>query len=259
MAASLSLSAAEVHVWLAFYGEIADPRLHASYRELLSREERLRETRFHFADDRRRYLVTRAMVRMVLSRYVPVEPADWVFSANSYGRPQAVNSASTAAALSFNLSHTHGLIALGITAHRDLGVDVESTRRTVSPSLAAHCFAPQEVAALAAVPPAGKHYRFFEYWTFKESYIKARGMGLSLPLDQFAFHFPDDVSVNVEFHPGLTDNSSRWQFWQLKPTPDYLLAVCAQRLPVSSRLVVRNVVPGEGEQMLLPNVSRVSL
>lgn len=256
---TIALAVGEIHLWLAFYAEISDPRLHCAYRELLNAEERAREPRFHFPADRRRYLVTRALVRTVLSRYAPVAPADWVFSSNAYGRPEAVNAAGRAAALSFNISHTHSLIVLGVTTRRDLGVDVENvTRRAVSLDVAKHYFAPDEVAALATVPPCQQQYRFFEYWTFKESYIKARGMGLSLPLDQFGFHFADDRSVDIEFRPGMFDSPERWQFWQFQPTSQYLVAVCARRLASGSNLVVRTLVPGLAEQTLVPRVLRVS-
>jgi 4'-phosphopantetheinyl transferase len=255
----LSLLPQEIHLWLAFYAEIRDPHLHAAYREILSAEERAQEPRFHFPADRRRYLVTRALVRTVLSRYAPIAPADWVFAENAYGRPHAVNAVSPDSSLSFNISHTHSLIVLGITSGRDLGVDVESVcARAVSLGVAEHYFAPAEVAALATVPASQQQYRFFEYWTFKESYIKARGMGLSLPLDEFAFHFPDDRSVNIEINSGLKDNPTRWQFWQFQPTPEYLVAVCAQRLAVSSSLVVRTIVPGSSERTLAPRLLRVS-
>jgi 4'-phosphopantetheinyl transferase len=256
---AIAIAAADIHLWLAFYDEINDTRLHSAYRALLSAGELMQEPRFYFATDRRRYLVTRALVRTVLSRYVPVDPADWVFSTNAYGRPQASNPAATDAALSFNISHSHGLIVLGVTSGRELGVDVENiAARAPSLDIADHYFAPDEVSALDAVPSHQQQHRFFEYWTFKESYIKARGMGLSLPLDEFSFHFPDDRWVEIAFHAGLTDNPSRWQFWQFQPTPEYLVAVCAQRIAVSSNLVVRTIVPGFAERIIVPKLSRTS-
>src|SRR5205823_5574435 len=117
-----------------------------------------------------------------------------------YGRPETANS--EASNLSFNISHTHSLIVLGVTRGRALGVDVENFRaREVSIDVADRYFAPQEVAVLNASPQHEQQYRFFEYWTFKESYIKARGMGLSLPLDKFSFHYPDDGAVGIDIDP----------------------------------------------------------
>jgi 4'-phosphopantetheinyl transferase len=241
----IPLTPEEVHVWLAFYDEIGDERLHAAYRELLDPAERAQEPRFYFARDRRRYLVTRALVRTVLSQYIAVAPQDWTFSTNAYGRPHAVNAPAQEAELSFNISHTHSLIVLGVTRRRALGVDVENVRdRQASIEIADRYFAPPEIEILNAAPRHEQQYRFFEYWTFKESYIKARGMGLSLPLDQFSFHYPGDRTVGIAIDPALADDAARWQFWQFQPAPEYLVAICAERLGAGTpRLSVRNVVP----------------
>jgi 4'-phosphopantetheinyl transferase len=220
----IALLPGEIHLWLAFYDQLTDDRLHR-YRVLLDAAEQEQEPRFHFARDRRRYLATRVLVRTVLSRYAQVAPEEWVFSENAYGRPQVEGGDGT---LSFNISHTHSLIVLGVTRGGALGVDVENIlARKVSLQIADRCFAPDEVAALAAVPPQQQQYHFFEYWTFKESYIKARGMGLSLPLDKFSFHYPDDGKVAIAIAPELGDDAARWQFWQFRPVSQYLVAVCA--------------------------------
>src|SRR6266540_3344168 len=138
---------AEIHLWLAFYDEIADESLHAAYRELLDAAEKEQEPRFYFRRDRRRYLVTRALVRTVLARYLSIDPRECIFSTNAYGRPDIANAQAAEASLSFNISHTHSLIVLGVTRGRALGVDVENVRaREASLAVADRYFAPQEVA-----------------------------------------------------------------------------------------------------------------
>jgi 4'-phosphopantetheinyl transferase len=201
----IPLSASEIHLWFAFYNEINHEPLLSAYRDLLNEAEKEQEPRFYFARDRRRYLVTRALVRTVLSRYAPIQPKEWIFSANAYGRPEIVNVQAKNECWSFNISHTHRLIVLGMTRDRALGVDVENfSARHATIEIADHYFAPFEVAALSATQPLQQQYRFFEYWTFNESYIKARGMGLSLPLDKFNFHYPDDHSVEIGILPSWT-------------------------------------------------------
>lgn len=248
-----TLGSSQVHLWLAFYDEIRDRRLHCAYRELLSAGEREQERRFYFSRDRRRYLVTRALIRTVLSRYAPIDAKDWLFSTNPYGRPEIANLAAQDLHVSFNVSHTHGLIVLAVTVHRALGVDVENTRtREVSLDIADRFFAPAEVAALSTVRQNQQQNRFFEYWTFKESYIKARGMGLALPLDKFSFHFPNDRSVRMSIHPGLADDPKRWQLWLFRPASDYLVAMCAERLSSGSAdVVIRKVVPMTSEATIV--------
>jgi 4'-phosphopantetheinyl transferase len=246
----LPMADGNIDIWLAFYAEICDAAQLAAIRALLSDVEREQVARFRFADDRQRCLVTRAMVRTVLSRYAPIAPAEWTFSTNDFGRPEISNAAAEARGLCFNLSHSRGLIALGVSRRCRVGVDVENIRtRDVSAGIAEHFFAPGEAAALAGVAPDRRQDRFFEYWTFKESYIKARGMGLSIPLDRFSMHFPHDRAVRLDIDPELGDDGSRWRLWQFRPTPAHLLAVCAQRLREDEVVLsTRRIIPAHSEE-----------
>ncbi len=256
----IPLTSGEIHLWLTLPDEIDEPALLNAYHALLNPAEREQERRFYFARDRHRYLVTRALVRTVLSRYIAVAPCEWMFSTNAYGRPHAVNKGATACSLSFNISHSQGLIVLGVTKCRSLGVDVENIVTLKAPiDVANRYFAPQEVAALNAVLPEQQQYRFYEYWTFKESYIKARGMGLSLPLDKFSFHYSNDHTVELAIDPELEDDAARWEFWQFQPTSEHLLAVCVERIDGQSpRLIVRKGIPLKREDKVTPKFLRVS-
>jgi len=256
----IQLTSAEIHIWLTSCEAISEERLLATCPELLNNKEKEEESRFYFARDRHRYLVTRALVRTVLSRYASVDPKSWVFSRDAYGRPHIVNPQATDDCLSFSVSHTQGLIVLGVSKGRFLGVDVENfTKHDVSIDIADHYFAPQEVAALHELDYHQQKQRFFEYWTFKESYIKARGMGFSLPLARFSFLFADDHSVDLAIDPELGDDSSRWQLWQFRPTSEHLLAVCAEKLNAQPlKLLVRETTPTVSERMLAPEVLRTS-
>jgi 4'-phosphopantetheinyl transferase len=260
MDSEIPLTFGEIHLWLAFYDGI-DGSLYAAYRELLNPVEKEQELQFHFANDQHRYLITRALVRTVLSRYVSIHPKEWIFSTNSYGRPEIVNAQARDLYLSFNISHADSLIVLGITKCRAIGVDVENFQtREALIDIAEHYFAPQEVAALSAMPSDEQQYRFFEYWTFKESYTKARGMGLLLPLDKFSFHFRDDSTVEIAIHPELVDDAARWQFWQLRSGSQYVIAVCAERLGGEiPRLVVREVIPMLSEKEIVSELLRISV
>jgi 4'-phosphopantetheinyl transferase len=241
-----------IDLWLADYSAATSPGLQASMRLLLNDAERAQQARFHFADDRLRYLVTRTMVRTVLSRYAAVAPSTWDFTTNAYGRP-GLAAHHGIPALRFNISHTRGLIALAVSAGRALGVDVEQVAaRAGASGIANHFFSSTEAAALAALPQEQRHERFFEYWTLKESYIKARGRGLSLPLDQFSFHFPDSQAVHISFGEGFDDaDPQRWCFWQSRPAPGYLLALCAERGAGNTpAITVRKVLPLVNESLV---------
>jgi 4'-phosphopantetheinyl transferase len=250
--APIAASRSGIDIWLTFYDRIVDERLLSGFREFLSEEERRREPRYFFADDRKRYLVTRAMVRTVLSRYAPIAPQEWVFSANGYGRPEIANAHEGVSGLTFNISHTRGLIVLGVAGHRALGVDVENiVTRQVSLAVADRFFSAAEVAELSQTPSGRRQDRFFEYWTFKESYIKARGMGLSIPLDGFSFRYPNERAVDLSIQMELEDEADRWSFWQYRPTSEHLLAICAERTGTErSSITIRNLIPTVSEEAL---------
>lgn len=175
----------------------------------------------------------------------PLAPAEWTFAATPYGRPFITNPHPHAQGLYFNLSHTKGLVVLGVCRERQLGVDVENIRtRKASPGIAERFFASSECADLARLPKSLRHERFFEYWTFKESYIKARGQGLSIPLDRFHFSFPQQGRVQLTVDAALKDDANRWQFWQFRPAAEYLLAVCAEhRSSEPTTIFLRSLIP----------------
>lgn len=238
----MAAAPAPIDVWLVFVEGEQDYPLQC-YRQLLAPDERAREARFHFEKDRRRFVITRALVRTVLSRYAPVSPADWIFRANAYGRPEAANTDPAVKDLRFNVSHTTGLIALAVTRGRELGIDAEDIRRPAGLEAAEHFFSRDEARALRALPPDAQRQRFFEYWTLKEAYVKARGMGLSIPLDRFGFHLPHPGRVQFVAPPD-TGLPSCWTFWQFQPSADYLVALCVEGTPDGQGpLDVRRVVP----------------
>jgi len=219
----------EIHLWLAFPDEIQDTRLLSEYKQLLIPEEAEKQRRFYFPRHRHQYLVARALVRTTLFRYTGIKPRLLEFSKNQYGRPDLILHDSLPP-IRFNLSHTDGLIACAVILKQDIGVDVEDMeRRAVSLETADRFFSKTEVDDLHQVPESKKKDRFFDYWTLKESYIKARGMGLSLPLEQFSFHLSENKPPGISFDPKLSDDPDRWQFWLLRPTKRHKAALSACR------------------------------
>ena len=220
------LAGAEAHLWYVLPDSLSDDRLLAAYRALLSPAEIERNGRFIFAAGRHQDLITRALVRTTLSAYhSDVAPHAWQFTSGPYGRPE-IAAPRCHPALHFSLSHTDGLIACLVAAEREIGVDVEDTARSVSlETLAERYFSPPEARALRALPPEARRQRFFEYWTLKEAYVKARGLGLQLPLDRFSFHLEAGQPIRISFADGLRDDPASWQFQLLRPTPRHRLAL----------------------------------
>jgi len=216
----------EVHLWCADPDELDSADRHALACALLTGEEIARLERFRFERDRRIHLATRVLVRTVLSRYESVPPAAWRFAAGEQGRPEIDSPESS---LRFNLSNARGLVVCAVARAIDLGVDVEPLDRVVPLEVAERFFSPAEFEALRALPEEARPQRFLDLWTLKESYIKARGLGLSLPLDRFSFFLEAERPPRIEIDPALGDQGADWQFVQLQPTPRHLLALCVRR------------------------------
>jgi 4'-phosphopantetheinyl transferase len=257
--ADLTADGSRIDLWCTYISEIGDDSLLSRYDALISADERARQARFRFEKDQRRHLVTRALVRTVLSRYAGVRPEDWVFSAGPHGRP-AVSAPQVVPPLEFNISHCADLVLLGVTSGRTLGVDTESTEaRAFDIDGLDRYFAPEESAALLALPPEERRRRFFELWTLKESYIKARGMGLAIRLDAFRFEMTGERSLALHMRPALGDSPARWRVWQLDLRPQYLAAVCAARGgDAPPRIVVREVVPFAREKIVDVTLARAT-
>ena len=217
---------AEVHVWRAQLDESL-----ARMRELLSTlapDERDRAVRFHFTKDRNRFIIARGLLRSILGLYLNGEPGRLRFGYGPHGKPYLMGEHNQGG-LHFNLSHSHGLALFAVTREREVGVDIERVRSGISDEgIAERFFSPQEVARLRALPVALQAEAFFNCWTRKEAYIKARGEGLSHPLDQF------DVSLAPGEPAALlrtridAEETARWSLRELNPGPGFAAALAVK-------------------------------
>jgi 4'-phosphopantetheinyl transferase len=255
----LALESGQVDLWVALTGEVAERQLRAWHDAVLTADERAQHLRFMFERDRRRYLLTRALVRYVLSRYAPVAPAAWQFVPTEYGRPLIANRHPDAAELVFNISHSGQVVVIGVARGGQLGVDVEDVRREVPVHIADSFFSRREVGDLRSLVPALQPQRFLDLWTLKESYIKACGMGLSLPLDKFGFVLDAGPRLSAYFDAEMNDAAANWHLWQWRPTPDSIAALCVDsRAGAVNRITVRRTVPFVHENEVEFDVVRAS-
>jgi 4'-phosphopantetheinyl transferase len=200
-------------LWCTYPGDLQAGGVAEACSALLSDEERSRVARFKFERHRLESLTTRALVRTALSQSRPVAPQDWQFKLNPQGKPAVYPECG----ISFNLSNSVGmvvcLVAEGVA---EAGVDVESYQRAKQiMDIVPKVFSPLEQAQLGALPDTEKLERALSLWTLKESYIKARGLGLLIPLDKFSFVFGGAEGIRLELDPSLDDEAARWRFCQL--------------------------------------------
>ncbi|MGD0741290.1 MAG: 4'-phosphopantetheinyl transferase superfamily protein [Terracidiphilus sp.] len=214
-----------LELWLAYPGDLAEPATEEACTALLDDAERARAARFRFDRHRREFLTTHALARVALSHAHPLPPDAWSFSFNPYGKPSPIPECGLRFSQSNSLELTVCLIARpgahasvhpGAAAALEgpeVGVDVESLARAdeIVP-LAARVFSAAERARLEALPAAERPDRALLLWTLKEAYVKARGMGLSLPLQEISFLFDGPQAIRFEVAPGVDDDPGRWRF-----------------------------------------------
>jgi 4'-phosphopantetheinyl transferase len=218
------LGSNEVHVWHIDLEDKVEKLCRLD--RLLAGDERERAERFHFQVDRQRFIVGRIALRTLLGRYLGQEPESVRLCYNSWGKPGLVQTQSNID-LRFNVAHSGGIALVALTLGRALGVDIEWTRPEVEClELARHYFSPLEVAALESAPAADRLRAFYKVWTRKEAYVKAHGVGLSLPLDSFSVNLVEPPQlVSTEHDP---NQLGRWEFHSLAPASDCIGALAVE-------------------------------
>jgi 4'-phosphopantetheinyl transferase len=198
----------------------------------LSTDEIERASRFHFQADRDRFTLAHGCLRDVLARYLHCEPGQLSFFANDYGKPALQDQK-----LEFNLSHSGDFALVAITREHKVGVDVERIRQGISSQvIARQYFSKSEVAELQRLPPEQREAAFFTCWTRKEAYIKAQGLGLSLPLESFDVSLtPNEVAILRATRPDPQE-AARWTLLSLEVDPRHASAVAVEGKDLQFRL-----------------------
>jgi 4'-phosphopantetheinyl transferase len=213
----------DIHIWYAApslpFGEV-DPE------SILSEDEHARMARFRFDRDRKNFLFCRSMLRMLLSSYLGASPAELSFAYSEYGKPSLT---APLGDLKFNLSHTSGLVLLAVCRGKHIGVDVENVRKDLNvKEIACRFFSAAEQRALLQTPEVSSHEAFFRCWTRKEAFIKARGEGLSCPLDSFDVSIaPNDEDVTLTTRPDVSE-AGNWHLQSLNFFPEYAAALAIE-------------------------------
>ena len=193
LARRVAIPASDIDVWLmplnVRAGVIKQCAMH------LSRDEQARAERFHFEPDRRRFVVSRGMLRMLLGRRLDRAPADISFWYEAHGKPHLT---ATTPPLHFNVSHSSDMALYAISNHCVPGVDIEHLDREIDvAAFAQRFFAPREFAELMRIPAAGRKRALLTLWTRKEAVVKSIGAGLQFPWHDF------EVTVAPDAQPRL--------------------------------------------------------
>jgi len=226
----------EVRVWRASLDQPADAVRHLEGR--LSLDELERADRFRFDTDRRRFVVGRGILRSVLGGYLDMPPEELRFRYGEFGKP-----ALDEPGPSFNVSHAGPMALFAFASALEIGVDIElSTAGQEGERIAKHFFSPAEVRHLRSLPGRHRPAAFLACWTRKEAFIKARGDGLSLPLDAFDVGFGPGQPCRLLRTAWSLDEPGEWHLVDLSdPSGGYVAALAARDR--SFRVVSRSLDP----------------
>jgi 4'-phosphopantetheinyl transferase len=227
--AALALAGDEAHVWRV------DVRSAYAHRDdlwrVLARDERQKATDLLFEGDRERFVVSRGVLRVLLGRYLRVQPGSLVFAYNPHGKPFLVGTAG----VRFSVSRSHGLVLLAFVRDRDIGVDVELLREDLGlEEIAARFFSAREAATLRSLPNGVRKEAFFACWTRKEAFAKAKGRGLTLPFNRFEVTLtPGEPAMLLSVEEDMRE-PFRWAMQELVPGPGYAGALVVEEHAVRS-------------------------
>jgi 4'-phosphopantetheinyl transferase len=204
----------------------------ARWAATLPDEERARFHRYRHPRSAAEFLAGRLLLRRWLAAVTGMPAAAWRLVEGPRGRPAI---ASPTSSLQFNLAHSGGVVACILTDHRTAGVDVEDLgRRWIEPELWRRYCAPSEVADIETQPEGMRGHRFLQYWTLKEAYLKARGLGIAVTLADVAFRL-EPAPPRVCFEGDLAGDDDAWAFGLTSAGADHLLSWATPQPPGTSR------------------------
>ena len=218
---ALTLAGDEVHVWRASL-ECPPARL-AELADLVSEDEQIRANRFRFERDRNRFIAGRGTLRVLLGRYLGIDPGALQFRYSAAGKPALAWELD----LAFNVTHSNAL-ALYAVSRSEVGVDVEQVREiNDAEEIANRFFTSGERAELDAVPRARRMEGFLRAWTRKEACLKACGLGIAAAMNRCEVP-PHDEAASLKGGAGNVLESCEWWLHDLTPAPGYLAAVASR-------------------------------
>ncbi len=223
----LPLHAHEAHIWLALLDYPAD--ITATWLRLLSEQERRIAAQFYFERDRRRYIVAHTFLRRILGAYLDLTSEELSIAVASHGKPYLIRQPDMLD-IRFNLSHSHDAALLALTLDCDLGVDIESaTPLDDADLIATQFFSLAERTSLRELPLDEKNAAFYRCWSRKEAVIKAVGLGLAMPLNDFDVSLAPSEPAQLLAIRGASASPNPWTLYDLPQLPGFASALAVAR------------------------------
>ncbi len=256
---NFELGTDDLHIWSIATQDDHLPEDLAYFEASLSPQETERYQRLKIPHVRQNFLLSRACLRYLLSFYIGLNPGELEFSLGEYGKPE-LGTPGIQPSLQFNLTHTEGRIAIALHHHRTVGIDIEQLRPVTNlDRMCNHCLTPEETQTVLPLQDASACHRFLQYWTTKEALLKAKGVGLNQPMNQFEVLLAKDSltpqPVQVQMGKFLesvkNQNLENFHLYQWQPETDYVAALAVQQLPGDSsvKISLKQISPRELVQL----------
>ncbi len=219
----LQLRKKTIHVWYCHFKNNKNQL--KQYAALLSSDEIDRSRKFKFEKDQETYVITRAVLRILLGKYLKQAPEEINFDYTKYKKPFLTPTNN----LKFNVSHSGNMAAFAFYSNREIGVDIEKIKDDFDVlELAQNFFSKKEIEVLEKLPKSELARAFYRCWTRKESFIKAEGSGLSFPLDKFTVSIESDTSAEIVETNFSSEAYKQWSLFSFIPQENYLAAVAVK-------------------------------
>lgn len=214
----LKLLENEVHIWCASFKQLLSQVEQLT--QILSEDEKNRANRFHFEQDKKRFIIGRGLLRIILGRYLESEPKRLKFAYSHTGKPALVSISSN---IQFNLSHSEEMILYAFTSDRQIGIDLEYLRPILELKQLIQFFSSAETSAILSLPASEQQLAFLQTWTCKEAYLKATGEGLA-QLSQVEVYIKPGEPYRLNNQP----QANCWSLQTLTLSPDYVAALVVE-------------------------------
>jgi len=221
----LEIGPDEVHVWRADLDAFASAQTAEAF---LSMDERHRASRFHFERERRRFAAGRQILRRLLGSYLGIAGREVEFRYSAHGKPE-LSGAQADSGLAFNASHSGSVALFAFVRRRAVGIDVEQLRDDIEVcDIATRFFSESEQASMLRLAKDLQQQAFFACWTRKEAFVKAKGEGLSLPLNDFDVSLiPGQPARILATRPNAQERD-HWSMWNLDAGRGFAAAVVVE-------------------------------
>jgi len=141
-----------------------------------------------FENLRKRAIITKGLLRLLIGKYLNLNPGELVFSYNEFGKPFIPDDKS---GLQFNISHSDDMAVFAFSNLTEIGVDIEKVKVIEDMEGVMNlCFTEYEKNWFRAINDEPRVETFYKMWTIKEAFIKAIGRGFSFD--------PKDIELTNE-------------------------------------------------------------